>query len=310
MGARNAILLISPHHMRDSDFHEIARRARALDPALKAYVAINGRRNRTARWAQILRPTLQVELEPVERFPLWRGRKLESVIRPKQVTLGLLRDRGLPVPDFVELAPDTRLDPAQWGDYVVVKPAYGRRGAFVWIHRTERVRHKPRESYPEDHPGRLGPMLAQRFIHTGPWPVSYRVLSFLGEPLIAVRYELNHGQPPLQSPADFATGRSINIVASGKRSRISACHEADLMVLARRIHEALPERPVLGIDLIREAASGRLYVSEVNERYCWTLSNESGQQIQAQFGFSLYREFDPLPRAAAALVRAARALAR
>ena len=30
MGARNAILLISPHHMRDSDFHEIARRARAI----------------------------------------------------------------------------------------------------------------------------------------------------------------------------------------------------------------------------------------------------------------------------------------
>ncbi len=310
MGARNAILLISPHHMRDSDFHRIARRARALDPTLHAYVAVNGRRNRTARWAQLLRPTLHVEVEPVERFPHWRGHKLESVIRPKQVTLALLRDRGLPVPAFVELQPDTRLDPAHWGDYVVVKPAYGRRGAFVWIHRTERVRFKARESYPEDHPGRLGPMLAQRFIHTGPWPVSYRVLSFLAEPLSAVRYELNFGQPPILSTADFAAGKSINIVASGKRATINACHEADLMELARRVHEALPDRPVLGIDLIREAATGDLYVSEVNERYCWNLSNESGQKIQAQFGFNLYQEFDPLERAAQALVRATRALAR
>lgn len=310
MRHRNAVLLISPHHMRDSDFHQIARRARALDPTLRAYVAIDGRRNRTARWAQLLRPTLQVEVEPVERFPRWRGRKLESTIRPKQVTLGLLRERGLPVPAFVELVPDVRLDPAEWGDYVVVKPAYGRRGAFVWIHRTDRVRFKPPESYPEDHPGRLGPMLAQRFIHTGPWPVSYRVLSFLAEPLTAVRYELNYGQPPIRSTADFASGKGINIVASGKRAKITACHEPDLMDLARRVHEALPDRPVLGIDLIREAATGDLYVSEVNERYCWTLSNESGQKIQAQFGFDLYREFDPLQRAAEALVRAARTLAR
>ncbi len=310
VGKRNAILLISPHLMRDSDFHRIARRARALDPSLRAYVAIDGRRNRTAQLAQLLRPTLQVEIEPVARFRQLRGHRIVWAMSSKLETLPILRDAGLPVPEFVEVTPGLRLDPAQWGPYVVVKPSGGRRGAYVWIHRTERVRYKPPESYPEDHPGRRGPMLAQRFVYTGRWPVSYRVMTFLGEPLMAVRYESSHEQAPLDSPTAFNTAMGVSIVASNKRSHITLADEADLLPLARRIHAALPERPVLGIDLVRDADSGALFIAEVNARFCWSLSNESGQQMQAQFGLDFYAQFDAIERAAEILVRRTRELAR
>jgi hypothetical protein len=305
--SRNAILTISPDHVDERDFRRIARRARELAPDVRVYVAATGRRNRTARLVQLLRPTLLVEIEPVANLWHLRGHKLVCAPRSKLDSLACLSAAGLPVPRFAELTPDLKLDPAEWGPYVVVKPSRGWRGALVRIQRTSRLRYKAPEDYDEDKRHML-PMLVQRFVYTGHWPSSYRVLSFLGEPMHAVRYEGSHDQKPLESPDDFRHG--VTIVASSKRATVTLAPEADLLALARRIHAALPDRPVLGIDLIRDAHSGELFIAEVNERHCWTLSNESGRQIQGQFGLDFYGQFDAIERAAEALVRRTREWAR
>jgi hypothetical protein len=305
---RNAILAISADHVDERDFRRIAQRARELAPDVRAYLAVAGRRNRTARLVQLLRPTLLVEIEPVPNAWHLRGRKLACAPRPKLESLAFLRAAGLPVPRFAEVTPGLTLDPAEWGPYVVVKPSGGWRGAFVRIQRTGRVRYKAPEEYPDEDQRRMLPMLAQRFVYTGRWPVSYRVLSFLGEPLHAMRYEGSHDQPPLDSPDAFPDG--ITIVASSKRASVSLAPEQDLLDLARRIHAAMPERPVLGIDLIRDATSGELFIAEVNERHCWTLSSESGRQMQRQFGLDFYAQYDAIERAAEALVRRTREWAR
>jgi len=306
--SRNAILTISPDHVDERDFRRIARRARELAPDVRAYVAVAGRRNRTARVVQLLRPTLLVEIEPVANLWHLRGRKLGCVPGAKLESLAFLESAGLPVPRFAELTPGLKLDPAEWGPYVVVKPSRGWRGAFVRIQRTARVRYKPPADYADEDQRRMLPMLVQRFVYTGRWPVSYRVLSFLGEPLHAVRYEGSHDQPPLDAPDAFTAG--LTIVASSKRATVTLAPEPDLLDLARRIHAALPERPVLGIDLMRDAHSGELYIAEVNQRHCWTLSNESGREIQQQFGLDFQAQYDAIERAAEALVRRTRDWAR
>lgn len=307
MRSRNAILAISPDHVDERDFRRIAARARALAPDVKAYVAVAGRRNRTARLVQLLRPTLLVEIEPVPNLWQLRGRKLACAPRPKLESLALLSAAGLPVPRFAELTPGLKLDAADWGPYVVVKPSRGWRGALVRIQRTSRLRYKAPEDYDEDQRHML-PMLVQRFVYTGRWPVSYRVLSFLGEPLHAFRYEGSHEQRPLDGPEAFTDG--ISIVASSRRATVSLAPEADLLALARRIHAALHDRPMLGIDLVRDAVTGELFIAEVNERHCWTLSTESGRQMQRQFGLDFYGQYDAIERAAEALVRRTREAAR
>lgn len=226
----------------------------------------------------------------------------------KLALLRRLEAAGLPVPRFVALEPGVTLDPAEWGRYVVVKPSLGARGALVRLQRTGGVRYRPPEELPEDHPGRLGPMIAQRFIHTGDWPVSYRVLTFLGEPLLALRFDGNRARPPLTSLDQVPSG--VSVVAPARGATLSLAPEADLIELGRRIHAALPDFPILGIDLMREAATGRLFIAETNLRYCWSLSNQSGKEAQAQFGLDFYAQYDALERAAQALVRATRALAR
>jgi len=306
--SRNAILSISPQHVDERDFRRIAARARELAPDVRTYLAVQGRRNRTARLVQLLRPTLLVEIEPVDNAWHLRGCKLSCAPLSKLQSLTRLQAAGLPVPRFAELTPELRLDAAEWGPYVVVKPSRGWRGAFVRIQRTGRVRYRPPEDYADEAQRRMLPMLAQRFVYTGRWPVSYRVLSFLGEPLHAMRYEGSHDQPPLDSPDAFPDG--ITIVASSRRASVTLAPEADLCELARRIHAAMPEKPVLGIDMIRDAATGELFIAEVNERHCWTLSSESGRQMQQQFGLDFYAQYDAIERAAQVLVRRTRELAR
>jgi len=58
---------------------------------------------------------------------------------PKDEQYRRLAGLGVPVPDWTAISPDTALDPVQWGPYVVVKPALGRKGAEIHIKRAGRM---------------------------------------------------------------------------------------------------------------------------------------------------------------------------
>ena len=158
---------------------------------------------------------------------------------------------------MIKISAETALDPQEWGAYVVVKPSHGKRGAYVWVHRTGRVRFKPPADFPEGHLGRLGPMIAQKFIYSGRWPVAYRVVTFFGRAVAAVRYVGRKDLAPLDGPDEFrTTGGGISIVASSKGCAIELTSEADVLDLACRAHAASPKIPSLGIDIVREEGTG------------------------------------------------------
>jgi hypothetical protein len=200
--------------------------------------------------ASAFRPSVSIEMDRLKRLKPLRGHRYSHVRMGKDEEMARLVQAGIPVPRWVNVEPGITLDAGEWGPYVVVKPRVGARGAFVWVHRTGKVRYKAPESYPDGHPARDG-LVAQQFIYTGAWPVAYRVLTYLGRPLTAARYDGRRDMAPLQSSTGFRDSGGRSIVANAMGCTISLTDDPEILEMSRRVHAAFPDVPSLGIDLIR-----------------------------------------------------------
>ena len=316
MSQKRNLVFFCTRGEQTEDFREVSRKIAARAPDIAAFVFTTRAAVRpmlAAPWL-IQRPTLSIEFDGRRGRPrILRGLRLGHFGPGGKIAqYEALDANGLPVPEWVEIAPQTALDPAKWGPYVVVKPSRGRKGAYVWVHRTGRVRFRPPADYAEGHPGRLGPMLAQRFIYTGPWPVSYRVLTYFGEPLIAYRHEGRHDLPPLDSADGVKrAGGGLSIVAAAKGGTAMLVDRPDVVELARRVHAVFPTIPSLGIDIVEEQGTGRLFVLEVNPGgQSWTLTSDAGVAIREEFGLDFHAQFNALERIADRSIEVAREYAR
>ena len=260
--------------------------------------------------ATAMRPTLSIEMDRLKWLRPLRGTRLVHQRMGKIKQLAALEAAGLPIPKWVEIAPGTKLDPAVWGPYVVVKPSRGARGAFVRITKTGRVRYMEASEYPEDHPGRRAPMLAQHYVHTGRWPRAYRVLTYLGRPLMSLQYEGSKDFTPLERPDGFRHGQGESIIASAKGCTIGLAVDQDVLDLAVQTHAVFPTIPSLGVDILRDEATGKLHLIEINPSgNSWMLCGTTGREMQKQFGLNFYEQFGALDVIAEASIEAARRLA-
>jgi hypothetical protein len=289
----------------------VARRAPDID------VLVVGR-HRRQQWKVLpraFRPALTVAWGSLRERRFLAGEILHCPRIPKHVELERLRAAGVPVPDWHVLTPGTRLDPASWGPYVVLKPTVGAKGVEVRIRRTGRVRYEPPGSFPTDHPIREGPLLAQRFVYTGPWPVSYRVTTFFGRALFCWRVEQSHQQRRLEGRFEFGNssgGGGIQIIAPSMKSTYTVVADEEVVGLAERAHRlAFPDYPYLGIDVLRDAETGAVSVLEANSGGAiWHLSSGMGASIQRMHGIDFYRQFGALDLAAEQLIEVTRRRAR
>ncbi|HEY8155875.1 MAG TPA: hypothetical protein VII72_17225 [Myxococcota bacterium] len=293
------------------DLSGLAERVERRAPDVE--VAVVGK-HRTEQWHLLphaFRPTLTIGFGALSRSRFLSGRILHTPWIPKHVELERLRWVGIPVPDWTVIEPCTRLDPGVWGPYVVVKPTRGGQGFDVRIRKTGRVRWEAPENFPPRHMIHKGPLLAQRFVYTGPWAVSYRVCTFLGRALYAWRVEQSHQKRRLESRWQFAgskTGGGIQIIAPSMTSTYALTDDEELIALAERAHRlAFPDYPYLGIDLLRDAETGEVFVVEANSGgTVWHLSSKTGRSMQKAHGIDLYRQFGALDRAAEGLIEATR----
>jgi hypothetical protein len=305
----NLALFFDPAAIAPADIAAIGER---IGPGIRVHAfATTASHLLTPVWL-CTRPTVTVEFNRPKRFHPFRGKRLRQLRKGKIADNLQLLTAGLPVPKFEVITQKTILDPAVWGPYVVVKPDRGQRGAYVWIHRTSRVRYKHPSEFRKNHPGRSGAMIAEQFIYTGPWPVSHRVLTLFGEPLLSIRFEAAHDIPALPASGDFkSSGGGRSIVATRQGGTVSLFQDKEMLDLARRVHTVFPEVPILGQDMVRDAATGKLYVLEVNASGgTWALSGPRGREMQAQFQLDFYKQFDALNTAARVLSDVARRHAR
>ena len=91
----------------------------------------------------------------------------------------------------------------------------------------------------------------------------YRVLTLFGRVLYSARNNWAVARPPLEEIAANPKG----IIASNEKhfGRLrTVWNDPEIVALGERAASAFPECPVLGVDVVRDAESKKLYVMEVN----------------------------------------------
>lgn len=259
-------------------------------------------------WRQpglLTRPTLYVAFYHARGFRPLRGVCLHGADLGKSAQYRILRDAGVRVPDWAVIEPGHRYDPGYWGSHVLVKPDRGRMGGGIRLRRTGKIRF---DKDCED--GRAH--LLQRFVHTGPHPVSYRVLTFLGEVLLMHRNTNIACGNALTGPDCIAELGGHNPVASSAKGRVELVLDDAIMAMAQRIaRQVFPDIPLLGQDIIREASTGELYCLEVNPvGSTWHFSAPVGVAMQQANGIHFETQFGAFEITARALIEATRRLAR
>jgi hypothetical protein len=304
---QNLILVAESRHMDPADFERIAERIRAMSDTIEVFIVENGSLNmRIARRAAD-RPTLVACPAPLDMFRPRRGRIFAGQWIGKIEEFKRMKAAGLPVPAWRAVTPGTMMSAEEWGPRVVVKPSYGGQNRDITLMPPSQVGFIHPKNLADDHRGKLGAMIAQTFIDTGPLLPEYRVLCLLGEPLYAIELK---SRTPAASDWPPKLAEPVNLSAFLKERAITFTSEPDVLALARRVHAAMPEVATTGCDIIREAKSGKLFVMEANcKGLSWHLSSALGRRQQAESGLNFFDQFGAIEVAARVLVERTRELA-
>lgn len=282
------ILVNDPARQALADLETIRDRIGELRADIAVHIAFN-----SLTGARLLRkigdaPLLIVSFTALRKFRPQRGRIYAGRRINKLEQVRLLAAQGIPVPKTAPLTPDFTTADGEWGEFVLIKPDHTSttNGYGIQLIRSDRVRYRPPEAFPDDHPARRGIMTVQQYVHTGVRPSNHRVLTLFGEPLYCVKGVRSQGEIRLDAD-DAAIEQTSVATTSGHRDReLSA--DRDVLDLARRAHAACPDVPLKGIDIVREEGTGRLYVLELNPGgNTWHFSSTAGWHTRLELGESL-----------------------
>src|SRR5262249_10948287 len=268
-------------------------------------IATNGARNSvTARW-QSSRPSLVFSPYSMREYRPKRGTVYASRGFSKLDQIERLSRQGLPVPRTAKLTRDLTFDTAVWGRYVVAKPLRGAMGRDVYLVRTSEVA------------ARYGPltlndtreMIVQPYVEHSEdgYPTEYRVLTLFGKVLYSAR---NCWGEPRRSLEEIACDPRGIIASNDKhfgRMR-TVCNDPEIIALGEQTHAAFPECPTLGVDLLRDLDTGKIYVMEVNPAGdTWHLSSLLTKNFfTPEHTRDLYTQFGALDRIAQLLIEKTR----
>lgn len=264
---RHLVIVHQPGWQSINDWIDIGRRVHRLDPSTGVIIASARHDDRAVEERAALLPSLVFSAGPLGKFRPPRGKVYHGAPLDKFEQLRRLQAAGVRVPRTLVLTPGATCDPRVWGEFVVVKPtdmASSSKAAGIQLMRAERVRYIAPEDYPEGHPGRKGPMVAQQFIDTGPQLSTFRVLTLFGEPLYCEFNYLDDSQPDFSATDDVIESTNIAIQGNTLNRHRVFQYDADMVAVARAAHAAIPEIPLKGCDILKDHRTGALYVIEVN----------------------------------------------
>lgn len=264
--SRHLILVNHPRGQDARDFEEIAARMAFIAPEIR--VTIVGTASCEDELPETLwqHPVLTVSMMATRRFRPKRGTFYQGLPVPKFIQMERFAAAGLRIPMTARYALGRELDPARWGEHVVLKtaaPGATSKGDAVFVLPTRRVAALAPVLFPPGHRGRAA-LLVQQLIDTGDTPESLRVLTLFGEPLLAMLYRAHEKRPPLDAPEEVLLRGPFASNTDPHFSCMLVEHSNEVLAFARRAALALPRIPLLGLDIVREAGTGHLYVLEAN----------------------------------------------
>jgi glutathione synthase/RimK-type ligase-like ATP-grasp enzyme len=221
----------------------------------------------------------------------------------KDEQLHRLSSIGISTPRTMIFSPSVTFDPEEWGEYVIVKPNNRNSGVGVKLVRTVDLPARYSELTSEFN----DQYLVQPYIDhaVDGHPAEYRILSMFGRALYCSSNRWENKRPPL---AELAAD-PLGIVASNDKTTVrvrSICNDAEVISLGELAHQAFPECPVIGVDVIRDIKSGRLYILEANcHGEVWHLSSSLGKKYPA-LTKDFYAQFNALDLAADLLIQKTR----
>lgn len=164
------------------------------------------------------------------------------------------------MPGFETIEPATRLSPDDYGPLVVIKPSYALAswGKGVELRRTETVRYRAPDDFPDWHLGRHAPMVAQKFIDCG-FPMTCRVLTCFGRSGFTI---CRQATKALALPADKDEFAHSEFMPSLRRHAY-LIREPDILALATQAFLAMPHIALQACDILR-AKTGKLHLLEIN----------------------------------------------
>jgi hypothetical protein len=299
------ILVRLPGWQSTEDWEEIASYVREIEPRIETFIVRGDQPHSYTRRKAASLPTLVFSPGLLKGFRPLRGRVYQGSPIPKLQQLKRLAAAGVPIPRTAVLTPELKLDESVWGRFVILKPSTNRLSSFgygIQLVRTSRVRYRPPEELPSRHPGRLGPMLVQQFIDTGDRLSHYRALTLFGAPLYVQFGRATEPRVSLAASDEEIESAVMATQTIEKERRLT--NEADVIAIARAAHDAMPEIPLKGCDILREAATGALYVLEVNPGgNTWHFSSAGAamRRNPPEFELARRRQFDALRTAARVL---------
>jgi hypothetical protein len=271
METRNLVLAYPTSFMPPTDLETIANFIHERAGDIEVYTAPTDAPSFNITKEAARRPTLVFSIGQLARLKPRRGKIYCGILIPKSEQYMRLQASGVRVPRWKLLTPNTRLEPTEWGEKVAIKPDLGWQGRGIQYLKTECVKYLPPENFPERHFGRITPFFVQKFINTGEMPTEFRVLTLFGDPLYAIRRIGREKTPPpvdtysLNDQRDLTNYRSTKHFGySDTGSEGEFIYDADILGLAREAYKAVPEIPLQAADIVRDEATGDLYVLELN----------------------------------------------
>jgi hypothetical protein len=183
--ACNLVLVHSEGWQDISGFETIKAIIEDAAPDIEVFIASNDIRSSLTRKRAATRPTLVFSPIRLLAFRPDRGKIYQGQPMSKLKEMQRLAAAGLPVPKFEEIRPGAVLSVEDFGPFVVVKPsdAFASWGQGIELRRTREVQYRAPDDFPEGHPGRKAPMVAQKFINCGK-AMTCRVLTLFGATLL------------------------------------------------------------------------------------------------------------------------------
>lgn len=307
----NLVLYHMPKRLGVSDFMTIRNMMVGRAPDIEVHILSADKPVPAEFWRMAAaRPTLIFSPSYLARIDAAaRGARLISVPLRKHEEIEVLAGTGVAVPETRLITPAMRLDEAEWGPFTVVKPNRGMRGRGIRLMRTRDVRWTDTSALPIDDPRSGLELLAQRYVDTGPFPTCYRIFMVLGRPIYCM------SSTALEEPPGFADEGAdtpdLAVAANSMQRKLELTNDREIIELATSIHAKLPHLPVMGLDIIREKDTGRLFALEYNSGGgVWHLSSSHGLKHQHEFRLDYYRQFNALDTITNALIEATRNLAK
>jgi hypothetical protein len=278
------------------DFERIAQFIGEYAPSIHTKICVDGC-YRLKRWALAARPTMVFSPPALRHFKPVRGKVFAGNSLKKSEEYAALEAAGVAVPRYRVLTEQNpQPDLSALGKYVVVKPDRGGRGAHVRIMKSTKAKWQPTESRIA---GQSDSLVAQEFIYTGAWPVSYRVTTLFGQVIWALKVEANHSRASLPQAASFDAHPGLSVCSNSKGCVMSLMNDERIIRFGEAAHRAFPDIPLLGVDVIQRQPDGELFIVEVNSSgWVWHFSSPLGLRAQKEFGFTFEEQFDGLRKAA------------